>query len=431
VAKETSGGGTVRTKLAALACALAALGLGVWLAPEIGEGLRSSTWPSVRGTLLTAARKWWLERTPSGSRSESQWLELHYAYSVVGDDGRLEHYTGGAFDVSTPTSGAPKHSLSIATKAMATHAMRDAPSLTVYYDPADPSRAVIATGIPFGTAMLLLPGAALLAAAWMLFRGENTGARQLAYVVSSPPARFAPRLAGASMRTTPIDHLVEADTKAVVNLIARLRPSPNTVREPPAWTDPKHSAADPAGFVILFLLGGVMFAATLVVLYRHYACRVPPSAWLLAYEVFALTAVALPSWRWSPTNARLALAFCLALPAASLWAFVVWVGDRSRDVRYVAGDSVIVQQLDDAHPAIAAHAGWIVRDRRGPVAAIDALGRCLDSPAPWVRRAAIAAIESIDGPAARLMPRLADLARTDPDPQCRTFAAQALRRIGD
>ena len=348
---------------AACACAAAALAIAWWIAPEIVRGVRSTSWPAVEGTLLGAARGWTVDVSRFGKRPISQWLELGYAYSVERADGRTEHFVRGAFDASTPTDGSTRHPYSIAVKAMATEAMRTAPDVTVRYDPEDPSIAVLRTGIPFGTTIVLLPCLVLAGAAWLLARGN---------------ARNHPRF---------------------------------------------------VPFVILFPIGGLLLAAVLVGLFRHHAGGMPPSWPMLAYEAIAVTALVRPDWCRQRPLAQVIGAAVLALPPAAIWSFVLYVGEESNEVAYVPDDTTIVAQLEHPHPEVAATAGWAVRDRRGPIAAIPALGRCLESPELGVRRAAVGAIEALGTAAIELAPRLERLAREDPDERCRGFAAQALRHV--
>jgi hypothetical protein len=330
-----------------------AIGLSALAWPEVAEGARSYAWPTTGADLLTAGR-WWQYQPGNGvdeGTSES-WLYLRYAYSVGDRD--LE---GGRYDVSTPTSTSRKHRYSVAQFGMARHAIREAPRVTIHYDPEAPERSVLRPGVAFGTTWLLMVIVTLLGAAALFWRlvGKPRGELWEGYTAGVDPADF------------------DAETG-------------------------KRKRKSPAGslllWCLLFPLGWTALAVGMAGLWEGLLDGTPPVWPLLAYGAYMIAAV------FTRLEGRLAEwiagVFLLGIPAVGIAGFVFVAVHAEDRLAFEAPDALLVERLESPHPAVRASTAWEIRDRGAPQEAASLLAALRDDPDEHVRKAAASAARRLD-----------------------------------
>lgn len=142
------------------AVATLCLALVAWLVaqlvPLVREGVASYRFQRTSGTLLYANHDESRWPTSGGHSRLVARLSLAYAYSAMGGDGRTHHLESSAFDVAMLAGRSSWVTGTPIGWAMADVALRRAPEVTVYFDPARPARAVVDRGLPAEASVLLI-----------------------------------------------------------------------------------------------------------------------------------------------------------------------------------------------------------------------------------------------------------------------------------
>ncbi|MCP3979410.1 MAG: DUF3592 domain-containing protein [bacterium] len=165
--------------LGAALCLTAAALLGAHLAPRVQRGLESYGWEATDGVLLSAVQGRAVD-VHVEDHPETHWVSIRYAYSVPDAGGGRRDLTGVRFDVDT--GGGKENGRGIGSAGKALMAARDAPAVTVHYDPLRPANSVLRPGISHGAAWLFVPLFLLFGVGVSLIR-MALGARDSAGVV--------------------------------------------------------------------------------------------------------------------------------------------------------------------------------------------------------------------------------------------------------
>jgi hypothetical protein len=129
----------------------------------IATGRTTASWPSVEGSLVGPRVTWSGGVRDGGAR---QWyVELHYRYEVEGTAYRSRRFSLGDGTRATGLWGSEDEARATARE------YRAGQPLTVYYDPGDPSSAVLEPGLSLGVFAPVIIGSMLTAlAVWVLRR---------------------------------------------------------------------------------------------------------------------------------------------------------------------------------------------------------------------------------------------------------------------
>ncbi len=325
----------------ALPCACLCLGaLGLVLIPlsdGLDEAVRSYSWPSTEGTLLSAERGRARYGTSYETAQEEVWVELGYAYTAADSS----QHAGHRFDVSTTPGRGWRHRHSLIACNIALHAMRDAPAVRVYYDPAKPEAAVLLPGIGFSQSGWLALVTALLGATLLLVRYG------LEITKDPPQGSFVAGLI-AWLVCVPLGWVALAGGLGAVYYTLGLS-------APPVWP----------GLVFL----GVCLVQVLI----PSLVRVQAVQWAIAIAIIGLVLFGL---------------------AGGLLAAI----DAEAEVEYTVEADELVRRLADPHPRVREYAAHEIRERRRPLEAVESLRALGDDPDPEVREAARRALRVLEAP---------------------------------
>lgn len=155
------------TAVILLLLGLAMLAFGIFF---VSDANASNDWPAVTGTVQNVRVTWSTSSTDPSNANRDYIYEINYDYLV--DD---VAYDGDRYSLGNGSNAAPRnYDSEEEARSAAYEVYTPGRDVTVYYNPADPSQAVLAPGANTGTyipalfgALLLLGGAAVL---WLYLR---------------------------------------------------------------------------------------------------------------------------------------------------------------------------------------------------------------------------------------------------------------------
>ncbi len=303
---------------AAVVLGLATL-LGSWLLPRVLRGVASHGWVATDGVLLETERGREVE-VGIDHDTVHYWISLEYAYTAIGPDGRPTGFSGVHYDVDTGSGkengGGP------GSTGKVRFAARQAPELTVYYDPRQPADSVLRPGISYATGW------------WLLLVGW---------------------LAAAGV--------------ALVRVALRLRGPANSEALARARASAAEFGITAASAALLFAVGAPVLLASVSIAMEHWLHALPSAGWAIGLTVAGFALVALPE-AFRPRPVRVALGFTAPIVALTVLAGMALtiqeLASGEPRPNWVPTEQEQVARLSHPNPRVRVWACWAIGRARTP-----------------------------------------------------------------